>query len=243
MSHLILVLTSSLLIGFGLSGNDIFLNIAVSGPLIIIGLSGIPLLLAIESRHMISEKIDNTLSEIPGLNTKGSPNQVFIQLLFFFSCLILLLLSTLFLSERDYIMFSITLFMGCCIFGVVVGRSFGKNIGENSKPDTFSNLDESAKQEEYLHFKKWLSGDLRENLSSIQSRKMEEQKLYFLKETQKITSDYVRIHELMNELKIAINEPGKVVNNITEKIFVDIYGNFHNNWLEGLLKFNEKFLI
>ena len=49
ISHLILVLISSLLIGFGLSGDDIFLNIAVSGPLIIIGLSGIPLLFAIES--------------------------------------------------------------------------------------------------------------------------------------------------------------------------------------------------
>ena len=238
MSHLVLTLISSLLIGFGLSGNDVFLNIAVSGPLIIIGLSGIPLLFAIESRHTISHKIDNTLSEAPGLGFLQ--DNMFIQLLFFFSCVILLLLSILFLSERDYFVFSLALFLSCCILGVVVGRSFGKNIGETSKSDTWNNLDDSAKYEEFLDFKKWLSGDLRENLSSLQSRKIEEQKLNFFKETLKITSDTILMQKLMTELKMTIKEPGKIVNNITEKLFVNIYKNSYNNWLDDVMKFNDK---
>ena len=240
MSHLTLILISSLLIGFGLSGDDVFLNIAVSGPLIIIGLSGIPLLFAIESRHSISQKIDNTLSDAPGMGMNIKQNNLFIQILFFSSSLILILLSINSLSERNYTLFSFTLFPSCCILGVVVGRSFGKNIGETSKSDTWNNLDDSAKYEEFLNFKKWLSGDLRENLSSLQSRKIEEQKLNFSKETMKITSDTILMQKLMTELKKTINEPGNAVNNITEKLFVNIYKNSYNNWLDDVMKFNDK---
>ena len=239
MSHLTLILISSLLIGFGLSGDDVFLNIAVSGPLIIIGLSGIPLLFAIESRHSISQKIDNTLSDAPGMSMNIKQNNLFIQILFFSSSLILILLSIHSLSERNYTLFSFTLFPSCCILGVVVGRSFGKNIGETSKSDTWNNLDDSAKYEEFLDFKKWLSGDLRENLSSLQSRKIEEQKLNFSKETMKITSDTILMQKLMTELKKTINEPGNAVNNVTEKLFVNIYKNSYNNWLDDVMKFND----
>ena len=90
-----------------------------------------------------------------------------------------------------------------------------------------------------MDFKKWLSGDLRENLSSLQSRKIEEQKLNFSKETMKITSDTILMQKLMTELKKTINEPGNAVNNVTEKLFVNIYKNSCNNWLDDVMKFND----
>ena len=69
----------------GLIGEDILLNIAVSGPLIVIGISGLVLLFTIESRHNFSQKIDIKLGNLR--DSKLQRKQIAIQLRFFFSAL------------------------------------------------------------------------------------------------------------------------------------------------------------
>jgi len=238
--HLSITICSVILAMLGLMGDDIFLNIAVSGPLIIAGISGFFLMFAIESRHLISHILDYKIINVRGFESTKESNSLFIQILICSFSLILVLFSIYSLSIRNYTGFVTSLFLASCLTGVLFGRLFGKSVGESTKPGDWVDLNQSGKYDEYLYLKSWLQGDLRGNLSLIQSRKVEQQKDLFLEEVFAISKNKTKLQQLMSKLREAVSEPGDPINNIIEKLFLITFKGKYSEWLSDILDFNKE---
>jgi hypothetical protein len=238
-SHLTLITISVVLILLGILGEDILLNIAVSGPLILTGIGGLILLLTVESRHGFSQKIDIKIGNLQGLETSKKANSQSIELTLFCISLLLILLATSSLSTRNYSTFVLSLFLAFSVIGILGGRHIGSSVGISSSVDNWGDLNTSAKYDEFLELRQWLRGDLRENLSLIQVRKMEQQKILFLDEMKKIFSNSERTEKLINSLHQICDRSGNIQEELSEHLFISVLRKSYNNWLLDVVEFTK----
>jgi len=231
-----LISISVIMIMLGLMGEDIFLNIAVSGPLIIMGIGAFFLLFTIESRHGFSQKIDIRIGNLKGLETSNKSNGKFIETGIFFLSVLMFLTSIYSLSVRNYTLFVISLFFGSSLLGIITGRYLGSTIGVSETDNTWDNLNKTAKHGEYLQMKSWLKGELKENLSLIQKQKIEQQKEIFLDEIKSKLSNFESSKDLISKLNDSLKEES---GDIAEKLFINVLKKSYNNWLSDINDFTK----
>jgi len=87
--------------------------------------------------------------------------------------------------------------------------------------------------------KDWLRGDLRENLSIIQVRKIEQQKVLFLDELKSIFSDSARIEKLINSLQQIIERSENIQEELSEHFFISVLRKSYNSWLLDIVEFTK----
>jgi len=215
----------------GLMGEDIFLKIAVSGPLILIGIGGLLLSFTIESRHAFSQKIDIIIGNLKGLETSKKSNAILIEIGLFLISVLLFLTSIYSLSVRNYTLFALSLFFSSSLLGTITGRHLGSSIGESATENGWDDLNLSAKHSEYLQMKSWLKGELKDNLSLMQKQKIEQQKEIFLDEIKSKLSNFERSKDLISILNDSLNEES---GGVAEILFINILNNSYNNWLSDI---------
>ena len=235
--HLSLATLSIVMIILGLIGEDVLLNIAVSGPLIVIGISGLVLLFTIESRHNFSQKIDIKLGNLRGFETSKEANSNSIEILLFCTSLLLILLSISSLTTRNYTSFVISLFAGSSLLGIIGGRHLGSSVGISESSDSYGELNLQAKRDEYSVLKSWLKGEVRENLSVIQVKKIEQQKSLFINQIKQILSNFKETENLINSLQEMNVSSDNIEEKLTEKLFISVLRKSYNDWLDDIVKF------
>jgi len=228
-----LISISVVMILLGLIGEDIFLNIAVSGPLLLVGIGAFFLLFTIESRHAISQKIDIIIGNKKGLEISIKSNEQFIEAVMFLLSVLLFLTSIYSLSVGNYSLFVISLFFGNSLLGIIAGRHLGSSLGESATEKDWNELDNSAKYSEYLQMKLWLKGELKENLSLLQKQKIEQQKEIFLEEIKSKLANFESSKALISELNTSIRKEGRE-DDIAEKLFINVLKKSYNNWLSDI---------
>ena len=238
--HLSLASLSIIMVILGLIGEDILLNIAVSGPLIIIGISGLVLFFTIESRHGFSQKIDIKLGNLRGFETSKQANSKSIEILLFCTSLLLILLSISSLTTRNYTSFVISLFAGSSLLGIIGGRHLGSSVGISKVSDNWGELNLQAKRDEYSGLKSWLKGELRENLSIIQVKKIEQQKSLFLNHIKKILSNFKETEIVINSLQETNVSSDDIEEELSEKLFINVLRTTYNDWLVDIVNFTKQ---
>ena len=238
--HLSLATLSIVMVILGLIGEDILLNIAVSGPLIVIGISGLVLLFTIESRHGFSQKIDIKLGNLRGFETSKQANSNSIEIIIFCISLLLILLSISSLTTRNYTSFVISLFAGSSLLGIIGGRHLGSSVGISETSDSWGELNLQAKRDEYSGLKSWLKGEVRENLSVIQVKKIEQQKSLFLNQIKQMLSNIKETENLINSLQETNFSSDDIEEELSEKLFIIVLSKSYNDWLVDIVNFTKQ---
>ena len=226
--HLTLVLIGTLAIISGLSNEGIFFQIAVSGPILILCIGLLLVIFTVESRHHPSQKIDSLVNS--STNQDIQQTHLLISAMLFLSSVLLMMFSTIALSNQFYSSFSISALFSLCLLGLLFGRIFGSNVGDTSTEGNWPQLSEIDKGAEYAALWRWLKFDWNNEVSNLQQQKIEQQKHKFVQQMKSILADEQEFTALITALEGAYQtEPSDIESILFEQTMRKAY----TPWLSG----------
>ena len=202
LPHISLAILGMFSIIVGLLNEDLVLNVAIFGPLMIYGLGAFVLMMLIESRQGTSRKLDSyVFSKIGAKSSQYKETRYILSTIILMLACILLFSSIIFISDFNANGFAITLLFSLSLFGISIGRWIGSSIGANSAEPTWSELEPEARLSEYAALRKWLKIDWNSNLSRQTEKKIDEQKLMFLFRMKAILNDQSNARAMCKSLE------------------------------------------
>ena len=228
LSHLVPVLVGVFAIVSGLSNQDLLFQIAVSGPILILCLGLLLVTFTVESRHHPSKKFDSMLNS--STNQDIQQTHTLISAMFILSSLLLLLFSTICLSNQYYSLFALSSSSSLCLIGLFFGRIFGANVGETSAEIKWSELPEIDKVAEYAALWRWLKFDWNSEVSNLQQQKIDQQKHFFVQKMKSILADEKEFLALIDTLE---GQSQTKLSDIEEILFEQTMREAYTAWLSG----------
>jgi hypothetical protein len=154
----------------GISGK-INLGFANVGRLIIFLLGILFISAFIEKNHNLTLIIDDNLLSKPGMRHKQTENFRMISIIMLSSGIMMLLIGSYFLGQRNYTLFTSFTCISFWIIGMLVGRTInGSNI-EGKRGSEWRYLKDEEKKSHFSQLKAWLDGSSNSTISSIQQDK------------------------------------------------------------------------
>lgn len=209
--HLILNSVAIILICAGLTGNDIFLNTANYGPLMIIGLGLFIQTCSLEVHHLISKGIDSWIFsriDVTEKETRWFSNVLITSIIVLFATF-LASLSLYSVSEKNTTVFAMLLLGVSVSLGIAVGRVINSNKGgEYSNESSHRNAE---KKQQHNDLTKFLTDE--GNFSKMHKDRLDEQTQLISKEMMRlITDDYNQFFVSLNEV-FSVNNEGSSPSN------------------------------
>ena len=179
--HLVLAIVGMTAVILGLMNEDLMLNYAVFGPLMVFSMGALVLMVLIESRHVSSHPLDSFIFYKVGAESSQDYKATRFHLSVGISTLSLLfaLLSIFFVAKFNPTGFALSLFFSMTLMGLSIGRSFGSSIGQESSNPRWLQLSAKDRLREIEALRTWLRDDWNSSLSRIQENKIDEQKMMF----------------------------------------------------------------
>jgi hypothetical protein len=215
----------------GISGK-INLGFANVGRLIIFLLGILFISAFIEKNHNLTLIIDDNLLSKPGMRHKQTENFRMISIIMLSSGIMMLLIGSYFLGQRNYTLFTSFTCISFWIIGMLVGRTInGSNI-EGKRGSEWRYLKDEEKKSHFSQLKAWLDGSSNSTISSIQQDKIIKQREIF---NEIIVKQINQIKPFKDTISIL-----EEAEDILERLYVVVLKPAYIDWLNSVESYIDK---